>query len=139
MTANEFAHDEQQIWPKGWFPVLFGLSRIIPRGKLDVRTRALTVMFDILKSYGEKFQAAWWKDLFQVIFRVFDDKKLQSMSSEQEKSDWMDTTCSMTLQCVIDVLTQYFPLLQDVVLEDVFAIIKWTMQTDNEQLVLAGE
>ena len=44
-----------QIWVKGWFPVLFGLSRIINRCKLDVRTRALTVMFEIMKTYGHHY------------------------------------------------------------------------------------
>jgi brefeldin A-inhibited guanine nucleotide-exchange protein len=42
--------DEPKIWVRGWFPVLFGLSRIINRCKLDVRTRALTVMMEIMKT-----------------------------------------------------------------------------------------
>ena len=24
VSAIEMQHDEQQIWPRGWFPVLFG-------------------------------------------------------------------------------------------------------------------
>ena len=35
--------------------MLFGLSRIINRGKLDVRTLALTNMFEIMKLYGTNF------------------------------------------------------------------------------------
>jgi brefeldin A-inhibited guanine nucleotide-exchange protein len=34
-------------------------------------------MFDVMKQYGHHFQAPWWNDLFQVVFRIFDDKKLQ--------------------------------------------------------------
>ena len=36
------------------------------RCKLDVRTRGLTVLFDIVKTYGDQFEAHWWKDLFQA-------------------------------------------------------------------------
>ncbi len=54
-----------------------GLSRILPRCTLDVRTRALAEMFDIMKVFGHHFESLWWKDLFQVVFRVFDDKKMQ--------------------------------------------------------------
>ena len=61
-----------------------GLSRIVPRCKLDVRTRALTVMFDVMKAYGQHFQAAWWKDLFQIVFRIFDDKKLQVSANRRD-------------------------------------------------------
>ena len=35
--------------------MLFGLSRIVNRGKLDVRTRALNTMFEIMKLYGRAF------------------------------------------------------------------------------------
>ena len=31
--------EQDRIWVKGWFPVLFELSCIINRCKLDVRTR----------------------------------------------------------------------------------------------------
>ena len=110
----------------------------MPRCKLDVRTRALTVMFDVMKAYGSHFQPAWWKDLFQVIFRIFDDKKLQSIVSEQEKSEWLNSTCTGALRFVIDVLTQYFDVLQDVLLEDVLLVLKWALRVDSEQLVLAS-
>jgi brefeldin A-inhibited guanine nucleotide-exchange protein len=56
-----------RIWIKGWFPILFELSCIVSRCKLDVRTRGLTVLFDIVKTYGDQFEAHWWKDLFQVL------------------------------------------------------------------------
>ena len=31
--------EEDRVWVKGWFPILFELSCIINRCKLDVRTR----------------------------------------------------------------------------------------------------
>jgi hypothetical protein len=38
----------------GWFPVLFELSCIINTSKLDIRTRGLTILFDIVKNYGDQ-------------------------------------------------------------------------------------
>ena len=39
--------EEDKVWVRGWFPILFELSCIISRCKLDVRTRALTVLFEV--------------------------------------------------------------------------------------------
>ena len=52
------------------------------RCKLDVRTRGLTVMFEIMKSYGHLFQQRWWQDLFRVVFRIFDTMKLPELQVE---------------------------------------------------------
>ena len=81
--------DMDRIWIKGWFPILFELSCIVSRYntlvvhkevklvkftrcKLDVRTRGLTVLFDIVKTYGDQFEAHWWKDLFQASSTLYD-------------------------------------------------------------------
>jgi brefeldin A-inhibited guanine nucleotide-exchange protein len=48
--------EEDRIWVRGWFPILFELSCIVSRCYLDVRTRALTILFDIIKHFGDSFQ-----------------------------------------------------------------------------------
>ena len=58
-----------RVWIRGWFPVLFELSCIINSSKLDIRTRSLTILFDIAKNYGDSFEPGWWLDLFRVLFR----------------------------------------------------------------------
>ena len=35
-----------------------------------MRTRGLTVLFDIVKTYGDQFEAHWWKDLFQATLEL---------------------------------------------------------------------
>ena len=42
--------EEDRVWVKGWFPVLFELSCVINRCKLDVRTRLVT--FGLLWGFG---------------------------------------------------------------------------------------
>ena len=55
------------------FNAAFPDTSIVSRCKLDVRTRWLTVLFDIVKTYGDQFETHWWKDLFQIVFRIFDN------------------------------------------------------------------
>lgn len=79
-------HDTQLVWQKGWLPIILELSLIINRCKLDVRTRSLTVMFEIMKTYGDSFRIEWWNDLFgttnSVVFRIFDFIKIGELGNE---------------------------------------------------------
>ena len=67
---------------------------------MDVRTRALTVLFELIKTHGENWEDRWWLDLFNVLFRVFDGLKLPEAV---ERREWMDTTCNHALFAVCDV------------------------------------
>ncbi|XP_075439890.1 brefeldin A-inhibited guanine nucleotide-exchange protein 1 isoform X2 [Ascaphus truei] len=127
---------EDRVWVRGWFPILFELSCIINRCKLDVRTRGLTVMFEVMKTYGHTFEKHWWQDLFRIVFRIFDNMKLPEQRTE--KAEWMTTTCNHALYAICDVFTQYFEVLSDVLLDDIFAQLYWCVQQDNEQLARSG-
>jgi len=137
--------DVDRIWIKGWFPILFELSCIVSRCKLDVRTRGLTVLFDIVKTYGDQFEAHWWKDLFQVLFRIFDNVKLKDNGDDNDfpdrlaiKSEWLNTTCNHALYALTDVFSQYFAVVSPLLLHDLFAQLQWCIQQDNEQLARSG-
>ncbi|CAF3751735.1 unnamed protein product [Rotaria sp. Silwood1] len=128
--------EEDRIWVKGWFPILFELSCIISRCKLDVRTRALTVMFEIMKNYGESFTQHWWIELFNVVFRIFDNMKLPD--TQVEKIEWMTTTCNHALYAIVDVFTQYYDFIPESVVEDLYSQLKWCINQNNEQLAKSG-
>ncbi|XP_053572906.1 brefeldin A-inhibited guanine nucleotide-exchange protein 2 [Bombina bombina] len=125
-----------RVWVRGWFPILFELSCIINRCKLDVRTRGLTVMFEIMKSYGHTFENHWWHDLFRIVFRIFDNMKLPEQQTE--KSEWMTTTCNHALYAICDVFTQFYEALNGILLSDIFAQLHWCVKQDNEQLARSG-
>lgn len=86
ITTNLIETD-QRVWLKGWFPIIFELSCVINRCNLDVRTRSLTVMFEIIKTYGRDFRAEWWNDLFNIIFRIFDFTKHNKHGNAVSKID----------------------------------------------------
>uniref|UniRef100_A0A3B5LM56 ADP ribosylation factor guanine nucleotide exchange factor 1 n=1 Tax=Xiphophorus couchianus TaxID=32473 RepID=A0A3B5LM56_9TELE len=127
---------EDRVWVRGWFPILFELSCIINRCKLDVRTRGLTVMFEVMKTYGHTFEKHWWQDLFRIVFRIFDNMKLPEQQTE--KAEWMTTTCNHALYAICDVFTQYFESLNGLLLDDILAQLYWCVQQDNEQLARSG-
>lgn len=49
---------------------------------LSASYRGLTVMFEIMKSYGHTFEKHWWHDLFRIVFRIFDNMKLPEQQTE---------------------------------------------------------
>lgn len=128
--------EEDRVWVRGWFPLLFSLSCVVNRCKLDVRTRALTVLFEIVKTYGDSFSPHWWKDLFKVLFRIFDNMKLPEQYTE--KAEWMTTTCNHALYAIVDVFTQYFDVLGPLLLEELYSQLHWCVQQENEQLARSG-
>ncbi|CAF1321481.1 unnamed protein product [Adineta steineri] len=128
--------EEDRVWVKGWFPVLFELSCIINRCKLDVRTRALTVMFEIMKNYGETFSQNWWRELFNVVFRIFDNMKLPD--TQIEKIEWMTTTCNHALYAIVDVFTQFYDEISEPLVNDLYLQLKWCVNQDNEILAKSG-
>eukprot|EP00117_Sycon_ciliatum_P018371 scpid7307/ scgid0207/ Brefeldin A-inhibited guanine nucleotide-exchange protein 2 len=135
-TMEDTMDAEDRVWVRGWFPVLFELSCIISRCKLDVRTRALTVMFNIMKTYGASFLNHWWRDVFNIIFRIFDNMKLPEQ--QMEKTEWMTTTCPHTLMCIVDVFSQYFEVLAPVLLDNLYSQFSWSAQQDNKELAIAS-
>ncbi|XP_068191405.1 brefeldin A-inhibited guanine nucleotide-exchange protein 2 [Antennarius striatus] len=141
-TLREYTSDDMnvapgdRVWVRGWFPILFELSCIINRCKLDVRTRGLTVMFEIMKSYGHTFEKHWWHDLFRIVFRIFDNMKLPEQQTE--KTEWMTTTCNHALYAICDVFTQFYQPLSEILLADIFTQLQWCVRQDNEQLARSG-
>uniref|UniRef100_A0A672J6N1 ADP-ribosylation factor guanine nucleotide-exchange factor 1 (brefeldin A-inhibited) n=1 Tax=Salarias fasciatus TaxID=181472 RepID=A0A672J6N1_SALFA len=127
---------EDRVWVRGWFPILFELSCIINRCKLDVRTRGLTVMFEVMKTYGHTFEKHWWQDLFRSSSGSSTNMKLPEQQTE--KAEWMTTTCNHALYAICDVFTQYFESLNGVLLDDILAQLYWCVQQDNEQLARSG-
>lgn len=127
-----------RLWIRGWIPILFELSCIVSRCKLDVRTRALTVLFEVVKSYGSTFETHWWNDLFQLVLRIFDNMIMKLPDSGPEKSEWMTTTCNHALYALIDVFTQYYDVLSHLLLDDLYTLLLQCVQQDNKQLAKSG-
>ena len=117
--------------------------------KLDIRTRSLTILFDIVKNHGDTFEPDWWRQLFGVLFRIFDLVKVSyqlefplctSMcknfffQNDHNHKEWMDTTCNHTLYAMTDVFNEFFRKLAPLLLKDLLAQYEWCVLQDNDQL-----
>lgn len=101
-------------------------------------------MFEIMKSYGNQFQQAWWQDLFKIVFRIFDNIKHPEIQVEvsvyfvslyadslfecMQRTEWMTTTCNHALYAMMDVFTQFFEVLSPVLLDEVLSQLLWCVQ-----------
>ncbi|KAJ8305729.1 hypothetical protein KUTeg_016274 [Tegillarca granosa] len=55
-----------------------------------------------------------------------------------KKAEWMTTTCNHALYAIVDVFTQYYDILQDILLSELYDQLHWCVQQDNEQLARSG-
>ncbi|TRY63979.1 hypothetical protein TCAL_07154 [Tigriopus californicus] len=132
---DEHAIARGNVWIRGWFPVLFELSCVINKSKLDIRTRSLTILFDIVKQHGQSFEENWWRDLYQVLFRIFEVGKFDLNDlSLRDHREWIDTTCNHALYAMTDVFSEFYDVLVRVVLTDLLSQYQWCIQQPNEQL-----
>ncbi|VDK80477.1 unnamed protein product [Dibothriocephalus latus] len=54
---------------------------------MDVRTRGLTVFFEILKTYGSTFHLAWWNQIFKLIFSIFEHGRDTTSTPQTPQTD----------------------------------------------------
>lgn len=70
-------------------------------------------MFEIMKSYGSTFQKHWWKDLFKIVFRIFDNMKLPDQMAEVSQVTSQMMSHVTVTHCHV-MANQFFPhLYQD--------------------------
>jgi hypothetical protein len=105
-----------------WFLMLTGLSRITSDSRIEVRTRALTVLINILRLYGKEFNEQTWKLVYRgVLFPIFDDLQHNSIQNlirmpGSKHSDvdivaensWARTTCLQALEILTELFCQFF-------------------------------
>lgn len=66
--------------------------------------------------------------VLEMFSRSFADYGISVLLIFLQKSEWMTTTCNHALYAVVDVFTQYFEVLSDVLLEDMFSHLLWCVQ-----------
>jgi brefeldin A-inhibited guanine nucleotide-exchange protein len=80
-------------------------------------SRALSFLFDSLKTHGSTFSSEFWEILVNgVLFPIFDDLKTdrehsKSATNKEEFSVWLSTTLIQALRQFIDLFTHYFETL----------------------------
>lgn len=84
IRLRRFTDDEQHT--RLWWPLLTGLAALVEDSRLEIRTRALDVLFGILSAYGAGFSKGMWELMFRgVLLPMFDD--VTALGRETEGDD----------------------------------------------------
>ncbi|KAI5952754.1 SEC7 [Candida jiufengensis] len=146
-----FNESEEQIEPeekdehlrKLWFPVLNGFFDIIMTGEeLEVRSRALNSLFDLLMKYGKFFDQKFWdlicKELLFPIFKVLGNHWELSLDELNDNlSVWLSTTLIQALKSMINLFSHYFDELNHLLDEYLKLIISCICQ-ENDTIARIG-
>ncbi|ODV78589.1 Sec7-domain-containing protein [Suhomyces tanzawaensis NRRL Y-17324] len=128
---------------KLWFPILFGFHDIIMTGEeLEVRSRALNYLFNVLLDYGEYFEIDFWdlicRQLLFPIFSVLSNHWELSVEDTNDKlSVWLSTTLIQALKSMITLFTHYFDALSGMLDEFLSLIISCICQ-ENDTIARIG-
>ncbi len=101
-----------------WFPVLFAFHDVLMTGEdLEVRSRALSYLFDTLISYGRDFPREFWdmlwRQLLYPIFMVLKSKsEMTKVLNHEELSVWLSTTMIQALRNMVKLFTHFFSSLE---------------------------
>ena len=97
-----------------WFPVLFAFHDVLMTGEdLEVRSRALTYLFDALMKYGGDFPLDFWDTLWrQLLYPIFmvlrSRSEMSKVVNHEELSVWLSTTMIQALRNMIKLFTHFF-------------------------------
>ncbi|KAK2846432.1 hypothetical protein FQN49_005730 [Arthroderma sp. PD_2] len=101
-----------------WYPLLIAFQDVLMTGDdLEVRSRALTYLFETLVRYGGDFPPAFWdvlwRQLLYPIFVVLQSKsEMSKVPNHEELSVWLSTTMIQALRNMITLFTHYFDSLE---------------------------
>jgi len=101
-----------------WFPVLFAFHDVLMTGEdLEVRSRALSYLFETLITYGGDFPREFWdmlwRQLLYPIFMVLKSKsEMTKVLNHEELSVWLSTTMIQALRNMIKLFTHFFESLE---------------------------
>ena len=106
--------EEEQFW----YPVLLAYQDVLMTGEdLEVRSRALTYLFETLVRYGGDFPIEFWDVLWrQVLYPIFvvlqSKSEMSKAPNHEELSVWLSTTMIQALRNMITLFTHYFESLE---------------------------
>ena len=147
-TSNGAASGVRQPTPQSeeeqfWYPVLIAYQDVLMTGEdLEVRSRALTYLFETLVRYGGDFPIDFWdvlwRQLLYPIFIVLQSKSEMSKApNHEELSVWLSTTMIQALRNMITLFTHYFDSLEHM-LDRFLDLLALSICQENDTIARIG-
>lgn len=146
--ANGTAAQPKQPNPQSqeeqfWYPVLIAYQDVLMTGDdLEVRSRALTYLFETLVKYGGDFPPDFWdvlwRQLLYPIFVVLQSKsEMSKVPNHEELSVWLSTTMIQALRNMITLFTHYFESL-NIMLDRFLDLLALCICQENDTIARIG-
>lgn len=126
-----------------WYPLLIAFQDVLMTGDdLEVRSRALTYLFDTLIRYGGDFPREFWdvlwRQLLYPIFVVLQSKsEMSKVPNHEDLSVWLSTTMIQALRNMITLFTHYFDKLE-YMLGGVLELLTLCICQENDTIARIG-
>lgn len=119
-----------------WVPNLFAFNQIIISGDLEVRARALSYLFEMLKANAPSFTQEFLALVIRgILFPLFAD--LKNGKIEDQDLLFVSTTLVQAVREVLNLFGAFFPLLKEFIEELVDLLITCMIQ-ENDALSKCG-
>ncbi|KAF2089522.1 hypothetical protein K490DRAFT_63660 [Saccharata proteae CBS 121410] len=126
-----------------WFPVLFAYHDVLMTGEdLEVRSRALTYLFETLTQYGGAFPQDFWDTLWrQILYPIFmvlrSKSEMSNALNHEELTVWLSTTFIQALRHMINLFTHFFGSLE-YMLDRFLELLALCICQENDTLARIG-
>lgn len=138
----------QHFWNNCLKKVINCLCTIIEKSKIDVRTRSISVLFELIKIYGTSMDETCWKEFLEIIYHMLGYRRLSnsclvdfskiSNNKTDPINEWLTTTCNHTLHALVDLYLQYQNKVHPFMFDDLCKIILWCLSKNNVQLCISS-
>jgi brefeldin A-inhibited guanine nucleotide-exchange protein len=114
---NPILKHHKDVFKDLWYPGLSSLNDVIMTADdLEVRSRALNYLFDVLVQFGNRFSPEFWdKICVELLFPIFGvlskHWEINQFNSHDDMSVWLSTTLIQALRNMIALFTHYFDTL----------------------------
>lgn len=114
---EDVKHSHRDVFKDFWYPALSSFNEVIMKGEdLEIRSRALNYLFDILVQFGNRFDEQFWdKICVNLLFPIFGvlskHWEINQFNSHDDLSVWLSTTLIQALRNMIALFTHYFSVL----------------------------
>jgi brefeldin A-inhibited guanine nucleotide-exchange protein len=137
--TQEQRDEEQDEDSKLWMVTFRNIKNVILDGELEVRSKALTDLFELLTNNGYQFSKSFWGTILdEIVYPLFEELKKDPQDSEKETSAvWLSTTLVSALKLLVDLYTS-FPLLIQMALDRLLDLIMLCIVQENDTLSRLG-
>ncbi|KAH3683136.1 hypothetical protein WICPIJ_005879 [Wickerhamomyces pijperi] len=111
------AKNHNDVFKSIWYPALASFNEVIMKcDDLEIRSKALNYLFDILVQYGHQFDDEHWSLICnELLFTIFgalsNHWEITQFSNHDDLSVWLSTTLIQALRNMIALFTHYFDAL----------------------------